>query len=74
MTSTTYYSQGNREEKSTNKVIGSLFTKLMNENHTDWDEHLHMVLYAYHITFKVTIKHTLFQLVYDLYPLMSTKC
>ncbi len=58
MTLTTYYLQGNGQAKSTNKVIGSLFTKLVNESHTNWDEHLHMVLYAYHITFKVTIKHT----------------
>ncbi len=45
----------------------------MIENHIDWDEHLHMVLYAYYTTFKVTIIHTLFQVVYGLYPLMPTK-
>ncbi len=73
MTSTTYYSQGNGQAKSTNKVIGSLFIKLVNENYTNWDEHLHIILYAYHTTFKVTTRHTLFQLVYGLYPLMPVK-
>jgi len=53
MTLTTYYPQGNGQAKSTNKVIGLLLTKLVNENHTNWDEDLHKVLYAYHTTFKV---------------------
>jgi hypothetical protein len=70
MTSTTYYPQGNGQVESTNKVIGSLLIKLMNEDCTDWDEHLHTILYVYHITFKVTTGHTSFQLVYGLYPLM----
>jgi hypothetical protein len=38
-TSTTYYLQGNGQLESTNKVIGSLFTKLVSENCTNWDEH-----------------------------------
>jgi hypothetical protein len=70
MTSTTYYLQGNGQVKFTNKVIGSLLTKLVNENWIDWDEHVHMVLYAYHILVKVTTGHTSFQLVYGLYLLM----
>jgi len=72
-TSTTYYPHSNGQVESTHKIIGSLLTKLVNENQTDWDEHLHMVLYAYWTSFKVTTGHTLFQLVYGLYPLMPTK-
>jgi hypothetical protein len=71
-TLTTYYPQGNGQAKSTNKVIGLFFIKLVNENHMDWDEHLHMVLYAYRTTFKVTTGHTWFQHVYGLCPLMPT--
>ncbi len=67
---TTYYLQGNGQVESTNKVIGLLLTKLVNENCTDQDEHLHTILYAYYTTFKVTIGHTPFQLVYGLYPMM----
>jgi hypothetical protein len=39
----------------------------------DWDEHLHMVLYAYQMTFKVTTGHTWFQHVYGLCLWMPTK-
>jgi hypothetical protein len=60
----------NGQTKSTNKMISSLFIKLVNENCTNWDEHLHTVLYVYCTTFKVTTGHTSFQLVYGLYPLM----
>jgi hypothetical protein len=45
--STTYYSQRNNQAKSTNNVIGLLPTKLVNEKHNDWDEHLHIVLFTY---------------------------
>jgi hypothetical protein len=43
MTSTTYYLQGNGQVDSTNKVIGLFLTKLVNENCTNWDEHLHTI-------------------------------
>jgi hypothetical protein len=35
-----YYSQGNGQTKSINKKIGTLFTKMVNENHNDQDEHM----------------------------------
>jgi hypothetical protein len=60
ITLTIYYPQCNGQAKSTNKVIGLLLTKFMNENHIDWDEHLHMILYAYQTTFKVMTDHTTF--------------
>jgi hypothetical protein len=51
--------------------IGTLITKLVNEKKIDWDEHLHIVLYAYQTTFnKMTTYHTPLQLVYGLHPLM----
>jgi hypothetical protein len=60
MTLTIYYPQSNGQAKSINKVIGLLFTKLVDENHVDWDEHLHIVLYVYCTSFKVTTGHTPF--------------
>ncbi len=45
--STTYYPHGNNQAESTSKVIRLLLTKLVNEDRTDWDEHLHDVLFAY---------------------------
>ncbi len=41
--------------------------------HIDWDEHLWVMLFAYHTTDKVNDGHIPFQLVYVLYPLMLTK-
>jgi hypothetical protein len=68
---TTYYFQGNDQVELTNKVIDILLTKLVNEKRSDWDNHLHTILYAYRTTFKVTIEHTSYELVYGLHPLMS---
>jgi len=49
----TYYPQGNGQTKSTNKVIGRLLTKLVNEKRTNWDEHLSTILFSYRTTYKV---------------------
>jgi hypothetical protein len=56
--STTYYPQGNGQANSTNKVLGTLLTKLVNENKTDWDEHLFAMLFSYKIAYKVTTWYT----------------
>jgi hypothetical protein len=42
-----YYPQGNGQVESTNKVFGTLLTKLINENGNDWDEHLSTILFSY---------------------------
>jgi hypothetical protein len=39
-------------------VLGTLLTKLVNENKMDWDEHLPIILFFYRITFKVAIGYT----------------
>jgi hypothetical protein len=44
-TSTTYYPQGNGYVESTNKVIGTMLTKLINKKINDWDEHLGTMLF-----------------------------
>jgi len=48
-------------------------TKLVNENRTNWDEHLHTILFTYRTAFKMGTCHTPFQLVYGSHALMSTK-
>jgi transposase InsO family protein len=45
--STTYYPQGREQAESTNKIIGHVLVKLVNEHQTDWDEHLPIVLFSY---------------------------
>jgi hypothetical protein len=58
VSSTTYYPQGNGQAKSINKVLGTLLTKLINENKTDWDEHLFTMLFSYKIAYTVTTWYT----------------
>jgi len=70
VSSTTYYPYGNRQAKSINKVIGTLLTKLVSENKTNWDEHLSTMLISYIIAYKVAIEYTPYQLMYGLHPLM----
>jgi hypothetical protein len=45
--STTYYPQGNEQVDFINKVLGTILTKLVDENKTDWDEHLSTMLFSY---------------------------
>jgi hypothetical protein len=58
VSSTTYYPQGNGHVESTNKVLGTLLTKLVSENKIDWDEHLSTLLFSYKITYKITTWYT----------------
>jgi len=53
-------------------IICIMLTKLVNKKWNDRDEHLNIVLYAYCMTYKVTMGHTPFQLVYGLRPYMPT--
>jgi len=73
VSSTTYYLQGNGHAKSTNKVFGTLLTKLVNENRTNWDEHFSIILFSYKIAYKITTRYTPYQLMYGLHPLMPIK-
>ncbi len=70
MSSTTYHPEENGHAKSTKKVLGTLLTKLVSENRTNWDEHLSTMLFSYRIINKVTTMYTSYQLVYGLHPLM----
>ena len=72
-TSTTYYPQGNGQAESTNKVIVTMLQKLVNDNRTDWDIQLYMVLFSYQTAYKVATGHSPFELVYGLLPLMPTE-
>ncbi len=69
---TIYYPQGNGHAKSTNKVFGTLLTKLVNNNRNDYDEHLSTILFSNQTTYKVGTGHNSFQLVYGLHPLFLT--
>jgi hypothetical protein len=70
---TIYYPHGNGQVKSTNKVIGGLLTKLVNEKKTNWDEHLSTILFSYKTFYKVVTWYTPYKFVYGLHPLIPTK-
>ncbi len=70
---TTYYPQGNGQAKSISKVLGTLSTKLINENRTDWDEHMFAMLFSYISTYKIATRYRPYQLMYGLHPLMPIK-
>jgi hypothetical protein len=52
-------------------VLGTLLTKLVSENRTNWDEHLFIVLFSYKTTYKVATRYAPYQLMYGLHPLMA---
>ena len=45
--STPYYPQANGLAESTNKTLQTILKKIVNKNHTDWDDKLHNSLWAY---------------------------
>ncbi len=48
-------------------------TKLINENSSNWDEYLSIVLFSYRIVYKVATWYTPYQFMYRLHPLVPTK-
>ncbi len=73
VSSITYYPQGSGQVESINKVIGRLWTKLVNEKITNLHEHLSTILFSYKISYKVSTCYTPYQLIYGLHSLMPTK-
>jgi hypothetical protein len=73
VSSTTYYPEGNGQVESTNKVLGTLLTKLVSDSKINWDEHLSTMLFSYIIACKVTTWYTPYQLMYGLQTLMPIK-
>jgi hypothetical protein len=57
-----------KQVEFTNKVFWTLFSKLVNENWSDWDEHMSTILFSYTNAFKVGSGHIPFQVVYKLHP------
>jgi transposase InsO family protein len=55
-----YYLQGNGQIESTNKVFGTLLTKLVTVNINDWVEHLSAILFSYQTAYKIGTNHTPF--------------
>jgi hypothetical protein len=61
---TPYHPQANGKLESTNKVIESILTKTIQLHHTNWVDRLLEALWDYRITWRNTIGHTHYELVY----------
>ena len=62
--STPNHPQANGQVESTNKVIEAILTKTFHLHIRDWAENLLEALWAYHTTWRNTIGHTPYELVY----------
>eukprot|EP00253_Pinus_taeda_P036107 PITA_36107 len=62
--STPYHPQANGQVESTNKVIEGILTKTLHLHRRDWAERLPEALWAYRTTWRNTMGHTPYELVY----------
>jgi hypothetical protein len=63
--SSPYHPQANGQVESTNKVLEAILTKTVQLHHRDWADRLLEALWAYHTTWRNTIGHTPYELVYE---------
>jgi transposase InsO family protein len=61
--STPYHPRTNGQTEKTNGILCKIITKTVQGSNTDWDARLFDALWAYRCAYKVTTKHTPFQLV-----------
>ena len=59
-----YHPQANGQVESTNKVLESILTKTIHLHHKDCADRFPEALWAYRITWRNTIRHTPYKLVY----------
>ncbi|MCO5567507.1 hypothetical protein L7F22_021201 [Adiantum nelumboides] len=61
-----YHPQANGQAESTNKILVTVLTKIVNESRADWDQKLHSALWAYRVAYKTSIGTTPFNMVYGI--------
>ena len=61
-----YHPQANGQAESTNKMLCTALTKVVENSRTDWEQKLHSVLWAYCTAYKTSIGTTPFNLVFGL--------
>eukprot|EP00253_Pinus_taeda_P005959 PITA_05959 len=62
--STPYHPQANGQVESTNKVLEGIITKIVHLHRRDWEERLLEALWAHRTTWRNTIGHSPYELVY----------
>ena len=58
-----YHPQTNGQAESTNKILCTALTKVVEGNQTDWEQKLPAVLWAYQTAYKASVGTTPFELV-----------
>ncbi|MCO5580816.1 hypothetical protein L7F22_034688 [Adiantum nelumboides] len=66
-----YHPQANGQAESTNKILVTVLTKIVSESRTDWDQKLHLALWAYRVAYKTSIGMTPFDMVYGIQAILS---
>ncbi|MCO5568771.1 hypothetical protein L7F22_022471 [Adiantum nelumboides] len=66
-----YHPQANGQAKSTNKILVTILTKIVNDLRADWDQKLHLAIWAYRVAFKTSIGTTPFNMVYGIHAIMQ---
>lgn len=61
-----YHPQANRQAESTNKILCTVLTKIVENSQIDWELKLNSALWAYRVAYKTAIGTTPFNLVYGL--------
>jgi hypothetical protein len=68
-----YHLQDNGKVESTNKVLETILTNIVQLYHRDWDDRLPEDFWAYHTTRRNTTRHTPYKLVYGKQVLLPTE-
>ena len=61
-----YHPQANGQAESTNKILCTTLTKIVENSRTDWELKLYSALWAYRVAYKTAIGTTPFNMVYGL--------
>ena len=61
-----YHPQANGQAESTNKILCTMLTKIVERSRTDWKMKLHSAIWAYRVAYKIAIGTTPFNLVFGL--------
>lgn len=66
-----YHPQGNGQAESTNKILCTMLTKVIENSRMDWELKLQLALWAYHVAYKTGLGTTPFNVVFGLHTILS---
>ena len=72
--STPYHPQANGQAQSSNKILCTVLTNIVESSRIDWDLKFYLALSAYQVSYKTVFGMTPFNMVYDLDAILSIKC